>query len=92
MTDSGSNLSATNAFNVIVNAVTNPVVGGVSLTQGNVSMTVNGPQGPDYTVLTSSNLVSWQALFTTNSPATPFTFTATNLNNPAEFYRLQIGP
>jgi glucuronoarabinoxylan endo-1,4-beta-xylanase len=92
VTDSGSNLSATNAFNVIVNAVTNPVVGGVNLSQGNVSMTVNGPQGPDYTVLTSSNLVSWQALFTTNSPAMPFTFTGTNLNNPAEFYRLQIGP
>jgi glucuronoarabinoxylan endo-1,4-beta-xylanase len=92
VTDSGSNLSATNAFNVIVNAVTNPVIGRVNLSAGLVSMTVTGPQGPDYTVLTSSNLVSWRALFTTNSPSMPFTFTATNLNNPAEFYRLQIGP
>jgi glucuronoarabinoxylan endo-1,4-beta-xylanase len=90
--DSGSNLSATNAFNVIVNTVTNPVVGTINLSPGQVGMTVNGPQGPDYTLLTSSNLVSWQALFTTNSPTVPFTFATTNLNNPAQFYRFQIGP
>jgi glucuronoarabinoxylan endo-1,4-beta-xylanase len=92
VTDSGSSLTATNSFNVIVNAVTNPVVGGINLSTGDVSMTVNGPQGPDYTVLTSSNLVNWQALFTTNSPAIPFTFTVTNTGNPAEFYNIQIGP
>ena len=90
--DSGSSLTATNAFKVIVNAVTNPVVGTVNLAQGQIGMTVNGPQGPDYTLLASSNLVSWQALFTTNSPAMPFTFATTNLNNPAQFYRFQIGP
>ena len=93
VTDSGSGLSATGSFNVLVNAVTNPVVGSVNLSAGHISMTVNGPQGPDYTVLTSSNLVNWQSLFTTNSPAMPFTFVTTNnLNSPAEFYRLQIGP
>jgi glucuronoarabinoxylan endo-1,4-beta-xylanase len=92
VTDSGSNLSATNAFNVVVNAVTNPVIGNLNLLPGQVGMTVTGPQGPDYTLLTSSNLASWQALFTTNSPAMPFTFVTTNLYNPAEFYRLQIGP
>ncbi len=92
VTDSGSGLSAVGSFNVIVNAVTNPVVGSVILSPGQVGLTVNGPQGPDYTVLTSSNLVSWQALFTTNSPAMPFTFVPANLNNPSEFYRLQIGP
>jgi glucuronoarabinoxylan endo-1,4-beta-xylanase len=92
VTDSGSGLSASGSFNVIVNAVTNPVVGSVSLLPGQVGLTVNGPQGPDYTVLTSSNLVSWQTLFTTNSPAMPFTFVPANSSNPAEFYRLQIGP
>jgi glucuronoarabinoxylan endo-1,4-beta-xylanase len=91
--DTGSpNLSATNNFSVIVNAITNPVISSASLSPGQVSLTVNGPQGPDYTVLTSSNLTSWQALFTTNSPAMPFTFIGTNLNNPDQFYRFQIGP
>jgi glucuronoarabinoxylan endo-1,4-beta-xylanase len=92
VTDSGSNLSATNAFNVVVNVVTDPVIGSVNLVPGQVGMTVTGPQGPDYTLLTSSNLVSWQAVFTTNSPAMPFTFATTNLSNPAQFYRFQIGP
>jgi glucuronoarabinoxylan endo-1,4-beta-xylanase len=92
VTDSGSSLTATNSFNVTVNAVTNPIVGGINLSPGHVSMTVNGPQGPDYTVLTSSNLVNWQALFTTNSPAIPFAFTVTNAGNPTEFYNIQIGP
>lgn len=93
VTDNGSpNLSATNAFNVIVNPVTNPVVGGVTFAPGQISMTVNGPQGPDYTFLTSSNLTTWQPLFTTNSPTLPFTMVYTNLNNPFLFYRFQIGP
>lgn len=92
VTDSGSGLTATNTFNVIVNAVTNPVIGGASFSQGQAVVTINGPQGPNYTLLTSTNLTSWQALFTTNSPLIPFTFTDTNLNLPDRFYRLQIGP
>ncbi|HLX97047.1 MAG TPA: carbohydrate binding domain-containing protein, partial [Verrucomicrobiae bacterium] len=93
VTDSGSPpLSATNSFNVIVNAVTNPVVGSVSYSPGQVSLTVNGPRGPDYTLWTSTNLVDWQALFITNSPPIPFTVTDTNSTDPARFYKFQIGP
>jgi len=93
VTDSGSpNLSATNGFDVVVNAITNPVIGSISLSQGQVSLTVNGPMGPDYTLWTSTNLVAWQTLFTTNSPPIPFTLTETNSAEPARFYRLQIGP
>jgi glucuronoarabinoxylan endo-1,4-beta-xylanase len=92
VTDSGSNLSATNNFNVVVNVVTNPIVNGVSLSSGQVNLTVNGPEGPDYTLLTSSNLMSWQALLKTNSPAIPFTISDTNLNQPDRFYKFQIGP
>lgn len=92
VTDSGSSLSATNSFNVIVNAITNPVINGVNFSQGHATVTISGPQGPDYTLLASTNLTNWQALFTTNSPVIPFTFTDTNLNVPDRFYRLQIGP
>ena len=93
VTDSGSPpLSATNSFDVVVNAVTNPVIGQLNLAPGQFSMTVNGPQGPDYTILTSTNLTDWQPLFTTNSPVTPFTLTDTNLTAPARFYLFQIGP
>jgi glucuronoarabinoxylan endo-1,4-beta-xylanase len=93
VTDSGSPpLSATNSFNVFVNAVTNPVIGSVNFSPGQVSLTVNGPQGPDYTLWTSTDLVNWQSLFTTNSPPIPFTVTDTNSADPARFYKFQIGP
>ena len=92
VTDNGTGLSATNHFNIVVNAITNPVIGSVTLAQGQVSLTVNGPQGPDYTLLTSTNLLNWQMVFTTNSPALPYTYIDPNPVNPATFYRFQIGP
>jgi glucuronoarabinoxylan endo-1,4-beta-xylanase len=94
VTDNGTpNLSATNSFTVVVNAVTNPIVNSVAISGGRVNLTVNGPQGPDYTLLTTTNLTTgWQALFTTNSPTTPFIFVNTNSTDASRFYRLQIGP
>jgi O-glycosyl hydrolase len=92
VTDSGFNLSATNSFDVMVNAITNPVMDTPSLSQGQVTLAVNGPQGPNYTLLTSTNLGAWQVLITTNSPATPFIFTDTNSAVPSRFYQIQIGP
>jgi hypothetical protein len=54
---------------------------------------VNGPAGPDYTLLTSTNLVNWRGLLTTNSPLLPLTLVDPNsATNAASFYRIQIGP
>lgn len=93
VSDSGSpSLSATNSFRVIVNSVTNPVISVAGLSVGKPTLTINGPQGPDYTILTSTNLTFWQPLLITNSPALPLTLTDTNSSVPARFYRLQIGP
>jgi glucuronoarabinoxylan endo-1,4-beta-xylanase len=95
VTDNGSpNLSATNSFTVFVNAVTNPIVNSLVISGGQVNLTVNGPQGPDYTLLTTTNLTTtWQPLFTTNSQTiTSFIFVDTNSTDAARFYRLQIGP
>ncbi|HVU26435.1 MAG TPA: glycoside hydrolase [Verrucomicrobiae bacterium] len=93
VTDNGSpNLSATNSFNVIVNAITNPIISSVNLNQGQFRITINGPQGPDYTLLTSTNLMDWQTVFMTNSPVTPFILTGINFADPTRFYRIQIGP
>jgi glucuronoarabinoxylan endo-1,4-beta-xylanase len=93
VTDSGSPpLSATNHFTVTVNALTNPVIGSVTVSAGLVNLPVSGPQGPDYTLLTSTNLLDWQPLLTTNPVAMPFGLTDTNASNAARFYRLQLGP
>jgi hypothetical protein len=54
---------------------------------------VNGPAGPDYTLLSSTNLTNWQVLFTTNSPVTPITLIDTNFGAySARFYYIQLGP
>lgn len=91
--DSG-NLSATNNFNVIVNPLAPPTVSSINPTGGQVSLVATGALGPDYTLWVSTNLVDWQALFTSNSPVIPVTLVDTNDPgaNPVRFYRVQLGP
>jgi Cellulase (glycosyl hydrolase family 5) len=92
--DNGTpSLSATNNFAIAVNPLTPTVLSSISASNGQVSLVANGPPGPDYTLLVSTNLANWQILFTVNSPMTPVTFIHTNLNGyPARFYRIQLGP
>jgi glucuronoarabinoxylan endo-1,4-beta-xylanase len=96
VTDNGlPPLSATNRFRVIVNPLTPAIVGAIkSGASGGASISVSGPQGPDYTLLMATNLptANWQALFTTNSPMPPVTLVDTNNSNMARFYRVKIGP
>jgi len=94
VTDNGQPpLSATNSFSVTVNPLTAPVLDSTTVSASQVSLTVNGPTGPDYTLLYSTNLAVWQTLFTSNSPALPVTFTDTTVTgSPQRFYRIQIGP
>jgi glucuronoarabinoxylan endo-1,4-beta-xylanase len=88
-----SSLSATNNFQIIVNPLAQPVLDSIIVSGGQVSLVVNGAQGPDYTLLTTTNLTTnWQALFTTNSPLSPLTLVDTNFSDAARFYRIQLGP
>ena len=57
-----------------------------------LSIVASGPLGPDYTLLTSTDLVNWQLLVTTKPAALPFSLTDTNLGDAARFYRIQLGP
>jgi glucuronoarabinoxylan endo-1,4-beta-xylanase len=93
VTDNGTpNLSATNSFLVKVNPIVNPTLGSVTISGAQVHVTVSGSQGPDYTLLTSTNLTNWSVLYTTNSPTPPFMLTDTNAADPERFYKVQIGP
>jgi len=56
------------------------------------TLTVNGLAGMSYTLWTSTNLVDWRAMLTTNPLSAPFTLTDTNAAGPARFYRVQLGP
>jgi len=56
-------------------------------------MTVAGDGGPDYTVQTSTNLLNWANLLTTNGPPGFFMFGVTDtMSTPQKFYRVRLGP
>jgi glucuronoarabinoxylan endo-1,4-beta-xylanase len=70
-----------------------PVINSILLAGGKVHLSVSGPTSYDYTLKTSTNLLNWLALLTTNLPVVPTTLVDTNsATNAARFYRLQLGP
>jgi hypothetical protein len=85
-------LSTTNSYMVVVNPLVLPVFSTIAVSSSQVVLTATGMTGPDYTLWDSTNLVNWQALTTSNSPALPVTFTDTNQSMAFRFYRLQLGP
>ena len=93
VTDSGSPpLSATNQFSVTVIQPARPVVSLVGFNNGVFSFVVNGTNGPDYVVLTSTNLTTWSPLWTNSSPVLPFNFTNATTNFSQLFYQVLLGP
>jgi hypothetical protein len=94
VSDSGTPvLSATNSFSVVVNPLALPVIGPITISSGQVVLMATGTLGPDYTLWASTNLVTWQALMTSNSPTLPVSLMDTNFSShPVRFYRIQIGP
>jgi hypothetical protein len=85
--------SATNSFNVVVNPLVPVNFAPATATGGWLNLLINGPQGPDYTVQTSTDLINWSAQFMIESPTMPLQLQepiTTNL--PNQFFRIQIGP
>jgi hypothetical protein len=86
-------LSATQLFNIEVISPVLPSLGTPQWVDGNFGFAVSGDPGPDYTVLSSSNLIDWAALFTTNSPSMPLWFADPEAHNREHrFYRVLLGP
>ena len=94
VTDNGSpSMSATNTFTVTVIQPAKPVISGAAnLSNGLLTFTVNGTNGPDYIVLASTNLTSWVPLWTNYSPLLPFSYTNSTTNFSQRFYRVLLGP
>jgi hypothetical protein len=54
---------------------------------------VSGDLGPDYAVRASTNLVDWEVIFTTNSPAMPFNWSDPNAGSyDQRYYQIKAGP
>jgi hypothetical protein len=96
VTDDGyPSMSATQSLMVTVSPLTLPILSPVTVSQGQFTLQVtNAMVGPDYAVQTSSNLVTWTTVFTTNLPS-PGSIQWSDTNAavlPAQFYRLVVGP
>jgi len=94
VTDSGvPPMSATQAFTVTVIQPVEPTLKGPLITIGQFGCWITGDAGPDYTILASTNLSSWNLLFTAYSPVLPFFWADTNsLVFSRRFYRVRLGP
>jgi hypothetical protein len=85
-------LNATQSFSVMVNPLTRPSLASVSFSNGLFTLQISGQAGPDYEIQTSTNLAQWNAVFTTNSPAMPFTWQDLTASSATRFYRVVVGP
>ena len=91
--DGTPSLSATQSFSVLVSPLNQPNISSVSISAGQATLTVAADAGPDYAVQASSNLVNWQTVFTTNSPAVPFDWSDPDTGlYGTRFYRIVAGP
>ena len=86
-------LTATQSFTVTVIQPALPTLNAASLTNGQFGFWINGNTGPDYTIQASTNLTSWDSIFTSNSPALPYFWMDTDsVSYPCRFYRVILGP
>lgn len=94
VTDNGTpNLSAIQNFSVSVNPLAAPTLTAASVTGGQFALQVDGDFGPDYSIQTSTNLLDWATVFSTNSPALPFNWLDPEpANANLRFYRILLGP
>jgi len=86
-------MSATQSFTATVTLPAVPALNAASITAGKFGFRINGDSGPDYTILASTNLTSWNPVFTSNSLPVPYYWIDTNsISYPRRFYRTVLGP
>ena len=85
--------SASQSFSVTVLQPSSPTLGIASVTSNRLGFWVSGDAGPDYKIQASTNLMSWSAIATSNSPDVPFFWVDPNpAILPQRFYRALLGP
>ena len=66
-----------------------PTLAVVSHADGLFRLQVSGDSGTNYTIEASTNLIDWEPVFTTNSPAMPFSWTDPSASNASvRLYRV----
>jgi len=92
--DSGSpGLSTTQSFTVTVSKISPPRVVEITVTNDQLTLIIVGDSGPDYSVQASTDLIAWEKIHTTNSPALPFSYTVSNTGSFSQrFFRVLLEP
>ena len=87
-------MSATQSFTTtVIQPVAPALHAASSITNGQFGFWINGDTGPDYTIQVSTNLTSWNPVFTGNSLPVPCFWVDTNSSSyPIRFYRVVLGP
>ena len=87
-------MSATQSFTTtVIQPVVPALHAASSFTNGQFGFWINGDTGPDYTIQVSTNLTSWNPVFTGNSLPVPCFWVDTNSSSyPIRFYRVVLGP
>ncbi len=86
-------MSATQSFTLTVSAPARPLLNVPAITNGQCGFWLHGDMGPDYTLQSSTNLVSWSTLATVAAPVLPYFWVDTNsVGFAARFYRAVLGP
>jgi hypothetical protein len=82
---------ATEMFTVAIQN-NEPAISVLGCINGTIYLLISGDGGPDYTIAGSTNLVDWEAVFTTNTPAMPFQWCDGSVSNrQTRFYRAVLG-
>ncbi len=85
-------LSATRSFTVTVNGIPSPVISSASVSNGFFGFQIAG-SGGNYVIQSSTNLLDWDTIATTNPSALPFQWMDTNVaGDGMHFYRLLLQP
>jgi hypothetical protein len=86
-------LSATNTVNLTVTNYSRPSLSSMPMTNGVFAIGLSGSPGASFTIQTSTNLLDWSDLFTTNPATVPFYFVDASASSISHrFYRAYIGP
>ena len=86
-------MSATQSFTATVIQPAIPALNAGSITNGQFGFWIYGDTGPDYTIQISTNLTSWNPVFTGYSLTVPCFWVDTNSSSyPIRFYRAVLGP
>jgi len=89
----GAVTSASAVLTVSTGGYARPQVASTTFNNGVFNLIVSGDAGPDYIVQASTNLLTWQSLFTNHLVAPPFNWSDSNAASfGRRYYRIQLGP